>query len=146
MTSTFKKSIWLGALCAMLAVVALPTEAAPKGSRAPGVSNANNRTATSIGNNGNRGNHNGNNNRVNIGNDVDINVDVDHDWDHGHHHHPVAAVAVTTAIVVGTRYTYMPTGCAVYPYRTLYYYCGTYYLQPVYSGTTVTYVVVVKPV
>ena len=132
-------------LSATLVIATMPIDAAPNG-RNPGASPQNNRTATSISNNGNRGNNNGNrgnNNNINIGNDV--NIDVDRGWDHDHDYHPVARAAVATAIVVGTRYTYFPTGCTVYPYRSLYYYCGSYYLQPYYSGTTVTYVVVVRP-
>lgn len=129
----------------MLTVAPLPIEAAPKGAR-PGAAPQPNRTATSISNNRHNGNGNGNkvnNGNINIGNDVDI--DIDRGWDHDHHYHPVARAAVATAVVIGTRYTYFPAGCVVYPYRTLYYHCGTYYLQPVYSGTTVVYVVVAKP-
>jgi hypothetical protein len=85
---------------------------------------------------------------ININRDVDIDVDVDHDWDNGRWH-PVAAAATAaavTAAVVGSYYRTLPANCVtVYRGAVLYYQCGTAWYQPVYSGMTVQYVVVVAP-
>lgn len=136
-------ALFLGAI----AMGSVPADA--RGSGRP--SSRGGKTATSIQGAGgahksdNKGNK-VNNGNINIGNDV--NIDVDNDWGYHHIDHPVAvgiAVGVTTAIVVGARTRVLPTGCVVYPYATLYYHCAGYYYSPVYSGTTVEYVVVVKP-
>ena len=100
------------------------------------------------GNKINNGNNKINNGNINIGNEV--NIDVDRGWDNDIDiDHPVAvgvAIGTTaTAIAVGARYYTLPPNCPIYPYTTLYYYCGGYYYQPVYYGTSVQYVVVVKP-
>jgi hypothetical protein len=121
-------------------------------------------TNQSINNSGNRNNVNtGNRNNINTGNintgDVninrDVNVDVDNgwhgDWDYNHYH-PVATAAVvtaavaTTAWVMGSYYRSLPPNCAtIYRGTVVYYQCGTYWYQPVYSGSSVQYVAIAAP-
>lgn len=85
-------------------------------------------------------NHNSNNN-VNINRDVDI--DVDHHYDHHHHGGVWAAAAITAAVVIGARYYSLPPSCtSVYRNGINYSYCGGYYYQPHYEGSSVVYVVV----
>ena len=87
----------------------------------------------------------------NVNRDVNVNrnidVDVDNGW--GNHYHPVArgaAVAATTALVMGAYYNSLPTGCVtVVRVGVTYYQCGSSWLQPSYSGSNVTYVVVAAP-
>jgi hypothetical protein len=59
----------------------------------------------------------------------------------------VAGAIVGAAVVaIGTRHTYLPTGCTSYDYYGRpYYHCGGVYYQPVYDGPDVVYVVVDKP-
>lgn len=84
------------------------------------------------------------NRNVNVNRDID--VDVDHGWGG---YHPVArgaAVAATTAVVMGAYYSSLPTGCVkVIRVAVTYYQCGTYWYQPTYSGNNVQYVVVAAP-
>ncbi len=105
-------------------------------------------------------NHNVNRNlnrNVNVNRDVNVDVDVHHDY-HGYHDwddddfHPwaVAAVATTaavaTAAIIGSYHRSLPSGCVtVIRANVSYYQCGTTWFQPVYSGTTVQYVVVAAP-
>ena len=93
------------------------------------------------------GDHHGNGNRINVGNDVDIDIDTDPDWDHGHRRHPVAtAVAVGAVVSIGTRVYVLPTGCTTSYYAGVSYsYCGSTWYRPYYQGSTITYVVVVRP-
>lgn len=107
--------------------------------------NINRNTNTNINNN--------NNNNINI--DRDVNIDIDNgwhrDWD-DYHYHPIATAAVvtaavaTTAWVVGSYYRTLPPNCAtIYRGTVVYYQCGTYWYQPVYSGSSVQYVAIVAP-
>ena len=94
-------------------------------------------------------------NRVNTGDvnvNVNRNVDIDNDccnggW--GDNYHPVArgaAVAATTAVVMGAYYSSLPTGCVtVVRVGVNYSQCGSTWYQPVYSGSNVQYVVVQAP-
>lgn len=81
----------------------------------------------------------------------DVNVDVDHHYDYhwGDHYHPVARAATTaavTAAVVGSYYRYLPANCAtIYRGTIIYYQCGAAWYRPVYSGTSLQYVVVTAP-
>ncbi|MFP5329168.1 MAG: hypothetical protein ACLGHC_03390 [Alphaproteobacteria bacterium] len=116
---------------------------------AAGSINAGNRPTTRPGNI-DRGDVNINRGDVNIRRDVDIDVDVDHDWGYGDwDYRPgavAAAAAVTTAVVVGSYYRSLPPNCVtVYRGTIVYYQCGTYWYQPVYSGMSVQYVVVNAP-
>ena len=99
---------------------------------------------------GNRVNGGNTINNVHGGNNINnVNIDVDNGW-RGGVYHPIAvgaaigATAAVTAAVVGSRYYALPPACAPY-YSTIYYYCGGVYYQPVYQGTTITYVVVNQP-
>ena len=84
---------------------------------------------------------------VNINRDVDIDIDHDNGW--GDIDHPIAAgaaIAATTAIVVGSYYSALPSGCMkVIENGMTYYTCNGYWYQPVYKGSSVTYVVVNQP-
>jgi hypothetical protein len=89
-------------------------------------------------------NVNVNNGNVNVNRDVDI--DVDHGW---YDNHPVAtaaavgtAVAVTAAAVGSIVYSLPPSCSVVVENGVQYNYCGGVYYQPMYSGSTVSYVVV----
>jgi hypothetical protein len=108
----------------------------------------------------NRGNINtgnintGNINRANIntGNINNINVDVDHHYGYGGaYYRPgygagVVAGAAVGAAIVGSYYRALPANCVtVYRATVSYYQCGSAWYKPVYAGTTVQYVVVVKP-
>jgi hypothetical protein len=120
-----------------------------------------NRNTNNVGNNVNTGNRNnintGNINTGDVNIDRDVNIDVDNgygwdnDWD-GDHYHPIAGAAVvtaavaTTAWVVGSYYRSLPPNCAtIYRGTVIYYQCGTYWYQPIYSGSSVQYVAVVAP-
>ena len=115
-----------------------------------GASRASNRGNVNRGGNVNRSGINNSGNRINTG-DVNINRDIDVDVDNGWggHYHPVArgaAIAATTAVVMGAYYSSLPTGCAtVIRGGVSYYSCGSYWYQPVYQGSTVQYVVVPAP-
>ena len=83
---------------------------------------------------------------------VNRNVNIDNDccgggW--GDNYHPVArgaAVAATTAVVMGAYYSSLPTGCVtVVRVGVNYSQCGSTWYQPVYSGSNVQYVVVQAP-
>ena len=83
---------------------------------------------------------------------VNRNVNIDNDccdggW--GDNYHPVArgaAVAATTAVVMGAYYSSLPTGCVtVVRVGVNYSQCGSTWYQPVYSGSHVQYVVVAAP-
>jgi hypothetical protein len=108
----------------------------------------------------NRGNINtgnintGNINTGNINNiNRNINVDVDHNygWGGGGYYRPgygagVVAGAVVGAAIVGSYYRTLPPSCVtVYRGAVSYYQCGSSWYQPVYSGSTVQYVVVNAP-
>jgi hypothetical protein len=94
-------------------------------------------------------------NRVNTGDvnvNVNRNVDIDNDccnggW--GDNYHPVArgaAVAATTAVVMGAYYNSLPGNCVtVVRVGINYSQCGSTWYQPVYSGSNVQYVVVQAP-
>jgi hypothetical protein len=94
-------------------------------------------------------------NRVNTGDvnvNVNRNVDIDNDccgggW--GDNYHPVArgaAVAATTAVVMGAYYNSLPGNCVtVVRVGVNYSQCGSTWYQPVYSGSNVQYVVVQAP-
>ena len=91
------------------------------------------------------------NRNVNVNRDVNINRDIDVDVDRGWGDidHPIAAgaaVAATTAVVMGAYYSSLPSGCVtVVRVGVTYYQCGAYWYQPTYSGSTVQYVVVSQP-
>lgn len=56
------------------------------------------------------------------------------------------AVVVGTVVAIGSRHTYLPSGCPYYDYHGRpYYHCDGVYYQPVYDGPDVVYVVVDKP-
>ena len=78
---------------------------------------------------------------------VDIDVDVHHHGRRGRGGAFVAGAIVGAAVVaLGTRHTYLPSGCTSYDYSGRpYYHCGAVYYQPVYDGPTVVYVVVDNP-
>ena len=106
--------------------------------------NRNTNVDTNYGNVNRNTNVNVNNGNVNINRDVDI--DVNHGW---YDNHPVAtaaavgtAVAVTAAAVGSIVYSLPPTCTVMVENGTQYNYCGGVYYQPMYSGSTVTYVVV----
>ena len=98
-------------------------------------------------------NQNGNVNRnVNVNQNVNVDRDVHVDSHYDHYDrwgHPIAAAAVTTAAVVavGTMVATIPSsGCsAVAMGGVSYQHCGSTYYQPVYSGSSVSYVVVNPP-
>jgi hypothetical protein len=109
-----------------------------------GTVNRNTNVNTDYGNVNRNTNVNVNNGNVNINRDVDI--DVNHGW---YDNHPVAAaaavgtaVAVTAAAVGSIVYSLPPACTVVVENGTQYNYCGGVYYQPMYSGSTVTYVVV----
>lgn len=105
----------------------------------------------------NTGNINtGNINTGNINRNIntgDINIDVDHNygWGGGAYYRPgygaaVVAGAAVGAAVVGSYYRTLPPSCVtVYRSSISYYQCGSAWYQPVYSGSTVQYVVVKAP-
>ncbi len=76
---------------------------------------------------------------------VDVDVDVHHRGGRGGAF--VAGALVGAAVVaIGTRHTYLPSGCTSYDYYGRpYYHCGGVYYQPVYDGPEVVYVVVDDP-
>ena len=97
-------------------------------------------------------NHNTNINRnINVNRNVDI--DVHHEYGYGYHwndhYHPVAraaAVAVTTAAVVGAYYRSLPTNCvAIVRGSVTYYQCGSAWYRPTYVGSSIQYVVINAP-
>lgn len=109
-----------------------------------GTVNRNTNVNTDYGNVNRNTNVNVNNGNVNINRDVDI--DVDHGW---YDNHPVAtaaavgtAIAVTAAAVGSIVYSLPPACTVVVENGTQYNYCGGVYYQPMYSGSTVSYVVV----
>jgi len=84
------------------------------------------------------------NTNVSVNRDVDI--DVNHGW---YDNHPVAtaaavgtAVAVTAAAIGSIVYSLPPSCTVVVENGVQYNYCGGVYYQPMYSGSTVSYVVV----
>jgi hypothetical protein len=102
----------------------------------------------------NTGNVNvGNRTNVNVNRNVNVNVDGHHhgccwsNWDnHGGAFVAGAIVGATTAAVIGSYYRSLPPSCAtIYRGSVTYYQCGSVWYQPVYSGTTVQYVVVTAP-
>jgi hypothetical protein len=106
--------------------------------------NRNTNVDTNYGNVNRNTNVNVNNGNVNINQDVDI--DVNHGW---YNNHPVAtaaavgtAMAVTAAAVGSIVYSLPPACTVMVENGTQYNYCGGVYYQPMYSGSTVTYVVV----
>ena len=78
---------------------------------------------------------------------VNVDVDVHHHGGRGRGGAFVAGAIVGAAVVaIGTRHTYLPSGCTSYDYSGRpYYHCGAVYYQPVYDGPTVVYVVVDNP-
>ena len=78
---------------------------------------------------------------------VNVNVDVHHRGGRGRGGAFVAGAIVGAAIVaIGTRHTYLPSGCTSYDYYGRpYYHCGAVYYQPVYDGPKVVYVIVNDP-
>ena len=94
------------------------------------------------------GNRNVNTGNINTG---DINVNVDNDccdggWGYGAN--PVArgAAIATTAAVMGSYYSTLPSGCVtVVRVGINYSRCGSTWYQPTYSGANVQYVVVAEP-
>jgi hypothetical protein len=101
-------------------------------------------------NTGNINTGNINTGNINTGN---INVDVDHNYGYGGgaYYRPgygagVVAGAAVGAAVAGSYYRALPAGCvSTYRATLTYYQCGSVWYQPVYSGTTVQYVVVTAP-
>jgi hypothetical protein len=92
------------------------------------------------------------NRNTNVNVDRNVNVDIDNDWDNDYNdydRHPVArgaAIAATTAIVVGATYRTLPPACAPSPYGGVTYYsCGGAWYQPRYVGSSVEYIVVNQP-
>ena len=89
------------------------------------------------------------NRNTNVNIDRDVNVDIDNDWDNDWDHHPVArgaAIAATTAIVVGATYRALPPACTTTVVNGISYsQCGGYWYQPRYVGSSVEYVVVNSP-
>jgi hypothetical protein len=112
-----------------------------------------NRSASNVNRSGANVNRSGN--RVNTGDvnvNVNRNVDIDNDccdggW--GDNYHPVArgaAVAATTAVVMGAYYNSLPGNCVtVVRVGINYSQCGSTWYQPIYSGSNVQYVVVPAP-
>lgn len=103
-----------------------------------------NRTASNVNRSGNRVNS-GN---INTG---DVNIDVDGgccNGGYGYGYHPVArgAAIATTAAVMGSYYSALPSGCVtVVRVGINYSRCGSVWYQPVYSGANVQYMVVGEP-
>lgn len=104
---------------------------------------------------GGGGNINSGNRNTNISRNTNVNID--NDWDggwgggwggyrgYGYGAGVIAGAAVGAAIV-GSYYSALPSGCAsVYRVGNPYYQCGSAWYQPVYSGSTVQYVVVDAP-
>jgi hypothetical protein len=95
----------------------------------------------------------GSNNNVNRGNintgDVNINVDndcCDGGWGYGARPVARAAAVATTAAVMGSYYSALPSGCVtVVRVGINYSRCGSTWYQPVYSGANVQYMVVTEP-
>ncbi len=58
----------------------------------------------------------------------------------------VAATAIVTAAVIGSRVNTLPPACSVvYVNGLTYQHCGSTWYQPQFVGTSTTYVVVVAP-
>ena len=101
----------------------------------------------------NTGNVNRSGNRVNTGNinTGDVNIDVDGgccNGGYGNGYHPVArgAAIATTAAVMGSYYSSLPSGCVtVVRVGINYSRCGSVWYQPIYSGAQVQYMVVAEP-
>jgi len=137
-------------LSVFMILALMPQQAdARKGNRKGG------KTRTSVNRSSNRNvnvnqNKNSNTNvNVNKNTNKNVNVDVDVDVDRrGHHHHnngfwTGVAVGVTTAVVVGTVISTLPSGCTTIIQNGIsYQQCGTVRYQPQYSGNNVTYIVV----
>ena len=90
------------------------------------------------------------NTNVNVNRNVDVDIVnecCDGGW--GDNYHPVArgaAIAATTAVVMGAYYSSLPSGCVVVMNGGVsYQQCGSNWYQPVYSGSNVQYVVVPSP-
>jgi len=86
------------------------------------------------------------NRNVDVNRDVNINRDVDMNVDYDRWGHPVAR-GVTAGLAYGATVAMLPsTGCSTVVVGGLgYSQCGSTWYQPVYSGTTVQYVVVMPP-
>lgn len=98
-----------------------------------------NRINQPIAGDGNRGNINGG----------DINIDVDHNygWGGGSYYRPgYGAGVVVGAAIIGSYYPALPPHCvAIVRVPWTYYQCGSAWYQPVYSGSTIQYVVIAAP-
>ena len=107
----------------------------------------------------NRGNINRGNNNVNRGNintgdiNIDRNINIDNDWDGGWYGAVIARVMAQpwwperrSARRCRLLLPLAPANCAtIYRASLSYYQCGAVWYQPVYSGSTVQYVVVEAP-
>ena len=113
-----------------------------------GNSNVNRGSNRTVSNNVNRSGNRVNNGNINTG---DVNIDVDGgccNGGYGYGYHPVArgAAIATTAAVMGSYYSALPSGCVtVVRVGINYSRCGSVWYQPVYSGANVQYMVVGEP-
>ncbi len=149
---TFRAVALAVGLLVALAGVDLSADRRRSGGSVRQSSNVNRNGGASRSNNYNRNvNRNANVNR-NTNVNVNRNVDIDNDccgggW--GDNYHPVArgaAVAATTAVVMGSYYNSLPGNCVtVVRVGVNYSQCGSTWYQPVYSGSNVQYVVVQAP-
>jgi hypothetical protein len=134
---------------------------AAKANRGNNGGNANN-AGSRNGNNNVSGKNSNNNvnvnnknvNNVNVNKNVNVNVDNNgyHNDGWGHYdndYHPIAAgvvvgaVAATTAAVIGSAYSTLPSGCSpVVKNGVQYNYCGSVYYQQTMQGDDVVYVAV----
>lgn len=157
-------ALWMGAVGLALSLVASAPDAGAQrgggggarggggggGARAGGGGSARTNVQQSNANVNRNVNQNTNVNRnVNVNQNVNVHHDVHVDQHYDRWGHPVAAAAVTTAAVVavGTMVATIPSsGCsAVAVGGVSYQHCGSTYYQPVYSGSSVSYVVVNPP-
>ena len=118
-----------------------------------------NGTRTSVNGNVNRNanvnsNHNVNaniNHNANVNVNKNVNVNVNHGYYGGCCYHTntaavVAATAIVTAAVIGSRVYALPPACTVVMINGLtYQQCGSTWYQPQFVGTTTAYVVVAAP-
>ena len=156
-------ALWMSAVGLSLSLVAsAPDAAAQRGgggarggggggaARASGGGSARTNVHQSNANANRNVNQNTNVNRnVNVNQNVNVNRDVHVDSHYDRWGHPIAAAAVTTAAVVavGTMVATIPSsGCSAVAVGGMsYQHCGSTYYQPVYSGSSVSYVVVNPP-